>query len=372
MAVSPKQAPSNVKAEDLVAFGNAAAGHEGVLSNASGSLIYKPCTAAEIAFYESAPNHPRFQALMPTFMGTLSTPSDPKQAAALATAVQNAGDSAAAIPITPEVLQQTVPASAQPSVKTDAPAPTQEWAPSAGHAISTTTSIVLQNVAHGFSHPNVLDLKLGARLWDDAAPAAKRARLDEVSRESTSGSLGFRIAGMKVWDPEEKLGKNEYVELKDDGSRSYNKFYGRSFKGEDDVAEAFEEFFASAGEVKKDVAKRLLGTVTAMQEALEKQESRMYSASVLMIFEGDEKALKERLERERESAKLKSTSAQAEEDSDEDLDELDDEDAPPSKIHEAKLIDFAHATWTPGQGPDENALQGVRSIVRILTKIVEK
>lgn len=311
-------------------------------------------------------------------MGTLNAPSDPKQAAALATAVKTAADSAAAVPITPEVLQQTFTASTQPSAKTDAPASTQEWAPSAGHAISTSTSIVLQNVTHGFSHPNVLDLKLGARLWDDAAPIAKRARLDEVSRESTSGSLGFRIAGMKVWDPEKKLGKNEYVELKDDGSRSYNKYYGRAFKGEVDVTEAFEEFFASATKVKKEVARRLLGNVKAMQEALENQESRMYSASVLMIFEGDEKALKERLEKAKESERSNASSAKmdanadSEEDEDEDIDELDDEDAPPSKIHEAKLIDFAHATWTPGQGPDENALQGIRSIVRILQKIVEK
>jgi len=35
----------------------------------------------------------------------------------------------------------------------------------------------------------------------------------------------------------------------------------------------------------------------------------------------------------------------------------------------AKLIDFAHASWTPGQGPDENALQGVRNVLSILTDL---
>lgn len=292
---------------------------------------------------------------MPTFLGTLNAPSDPKEAAALAATVQDGADAAAAATAA------------------------QSWTPSGGHAIASSTLIVLQNIAHGFSKPNILDLKLGARLWDDAAPAAKRARLDEVSKDSTSGSLGFRVAGMKVWDPEGKLAKDETVTEKE-GYRSYDKFYGRKFRGEEDVAQAFESFLSSAAEDKTAVTERFLESLKNIQEALEAQESRMYSASVLMVFEGDVGALHERIGNENEKVKAGTTTdveavpkldGEDEED-DEDLDELDDEDEVPRKIHDTKLIDFAHAAWTPGQGPDENALQGVRSIVRILERMSKK
>ena len=38
-------------------------------------------------------------------------------------------------------------------------------------------------------------------------------------------------------------------------------------------------------------------------------------------------------------------------------------------IYSLKLIDFAHAEFTPGQGPDENALHGVRSLIRIFEEL---
>ena len=55
-----------------------------------------------------------------------------------------------------------------------------------------------------------------------------------------------------------------------------------------------------------------------------------------------------------------------EEDEDEDEDEEE-----MHKIHEVVMIDFAHAHWTPGQGPDENVLKGVRSIRRILKEMLD-
>src|SRR5690606_2703180 len=76
----PAMSTADLKHEDLLAFDHAAAGHAGVLSDSSGSLGIKPCTAQDIAFYESAAAHPEFQELMPAFMGTLQpqgTDEDP-------------------------------------------------------------------------------------------------------------------------------------------------------------------------------------------------------------------------------------------------------------------------------------------------------
>lgn len=282
---------------------------EGVLSDESGTLVVKPCTAREVAFYEAAMSHPEFAFWMPTFFGTLS-PDD-----SVTAAVEAATTGTPVAPV----------------------------------AHTRQSSLVLQNLTYGFEKPCVLDVKLGAQLWDEFAPQAKRDRLDAVSDATTSRSMGFRVAGMKVWKGEEE------------GYKVYDKTYGRVFTAEN-VIDAIKEYFASGlepGQV-KIVAKRFLEKVTEIREVLEGQESRMYSASLLFVFEGDSKAFQQALEDE------KNRKPQAE-DEDEDEDEEEEQDI--KKVEGLKLIDFAHADWTPGQGPDENALQGVRSMEKLLAQL---
>lgn len=290
---------------------------------------------------------------------------------------------------------------------------------------------MLENVAAGFKRPNVLDVKLGARLWADDTRPEKRAKLDAVSQETTSSSLGFRICGMKVFtgedgesdegaltDPydakhEGKEGeKGEMIEK--DGFKRYDKWYGRSFN-EGNVKEGFEAFFTGAklGGVDRSklVARRVIEELKRVQKTLEMEESRMYSASVLIVYEGDPEALEHALEEEKKALD-KPPTQDDEEDEDEEvsLEELqqdgslqlvdvnnlgqagipqqainipidpstvanlgdeddDEEDAP--KVHDLRLIDFAHAQWTPGQGHDENSLRGVRNLIKVLNGIVE-
>ena len=273
---------------------------DGVLSDPSGALVIKPCTAREVTFYESATAHPEFARWMPTFFGTLQ-------------------------------LNDSV-----------------EEATSGAPAHNRQSSIVLQNLTKGFLKPCVLDIKLGAQLWDDEAPQDKRDRLDKVSDATTSRSLGFRVAGMRVWKGEGP------------GYRAYDKLYGRTFTAET-VLETLKEYLASdiSAEQAKVLAARFLESVTEIREVLEKQESRMYSASLLFVHEGDGAALDAALEAE----KTRVEKPLSEDDDDEDEVEV-------AKATELKLIDFAHAEWTPGLGPDENALQGVRSVEKLLQELI--
>ncbi len=250
------------------------------------------------------------------------------------------------------------------------------WVPSGGKKLDTGLSIVLENVTAGFKRPSVIDLKLGARLWDDRAPEAKRRRLDEVSDATTSRSLGFRIAGMKVHRPEGKAKPGarfqEHIEVKDDGYLSYDKYYGRGFSAEN-VGEAFMEFLGGEETLNKSgrtghIAMRLAKEVRNLVSVLEKEESRMYSASILMVYEGDEEAMQAALEEEKRKATTTANSRNEDEE-DEDSEEDDDDDEQKSKVYDMRLIDFAHAVWTSGQGPDKNALKGVRSVLRILEQL---
>ncbi|KAF5859633.1 hypothetical protein ETB97_002606 [Aspergillus alliaceus] len=416
--------------DSFVAFDHAAAGHEGVRCTPSGTFIAKPCTPAEVAFYESCALHPAFEPFIPTYIGTLTSANEQTPLA-----LASAQPGAIVLPISDSSEASTAVATPQPSGATNAPEESAQedgqWVPSGGKKIDTGLSIVLENVASGFRRPNVLDVKLGARLWADDAPLAKRTKLDTVSKETTSSSLGFRIAGMKVWtgvngesdegsktDPyatkyEGAEGtKGEVIEK--DGYRRYDKWYGRSFSDKN-VREGLETFLAGAkaGVVDRSklIARRLADELNELQKVLESDESRMYSSSVLIIYEGDPVEMESALMVEKSARKNSEEGSEEleEEDNDEefelqlqqdgayqvvdlpvgtdgkpqqaininiegetaqlgDLEDEEDEEDPP-KVHDLRLIDFAHASWTPGQGPDENVLMGVRNLAKFFDEL---
>ena len=295
----------------------------------------KPCTAAEISFYESvAESHPDLVPYLPTFMGQLSLSANQGAVQAVESGTITTADGSV------ERLH--------------------------GKKLETELHIVLENITHGFKKPNVLDLKLGAQLWDDAAKPEKRARLDAVSNATTSGSLGFRIAGMRTYKgtpaPDVPEDLKEFIEVdKEGGHWVYNKMYGRKFNA-DQVNEGFVSYIFPGGKTEaeldraREVLAYFLGEVKDVTEVFEKKESRMYSASILLVYEGDVE----------EYAKTKQTlrSAQPEEVVG------DDDDLP--KLAAVKMIDFAHATWTQGKGADENALRGMRSTAKILKELLDK
>jgi inositol-polyphosphate multikinase len=424
----PSKVPNGKKSrclpteQDLIAFDHVAAGHEGITSNASGSLVIKPCTQAEIDFYESAKDHEHFRAHMPTYIGALTLNQDQSAADAVAPLLAQAGQpgslhaahrlSTSSLPPISELLGPLAPPGASPHTSiTPAAAKRASWKPSGGKKLETGLAIVLENVAAAFTHPNILDVKLGARLWADDAPASKRRKLDEVSKETTSGSMGLRIVGMKMWIDKEQqpgatrtAGQDAHIEIKG-GYKVYNRHYGRALTAAT-VKDGFAEYLGGvtvdrAGKKQlkrirgKLIASRMIRELENMQYVLEHEESRMYSASILMVYEGDEQALEEALrDEEMRGMAEKENSARAEyghqnirraedgddedeeeeegeEDGEEDGEEEGEEEEETPKVLDVRFIDFAHATWTPGLGPDENVLGGLRNVIHILRELVE-
>ena len=326
MAEKKQLDPSTLKA-----FENAAAGHDGVMSDSSGELLIKPCTEAEIAFYQqTATEHPEFAELMPTFMGTL-------QLGAPAHA--------------PDVT-----AVHEPAEMTHAQKDEQLLH---GTKIVTETAIVLENLEHGFKHPSVLDLKLGARLYADGTKPEKAERLDKVAAETTSGSLNFRIAGMKVWNG------NDFD--------IYDKFYGRKFNAQN-IQDGFNTFFSGLGtgrkaEQSQELLETILAEITKARHLLEKNDSRMYSASVLLVYEGDSKALDVLMGEEPKTPRADERAPTLGEVKKSVEEEEDDESEPPVAF-KVRMIDFAHASWVPGQGKDENVITGLKNIENEMDKVI--
>ena len=329
------------------------------MSDASGSLIIKPCVAAEVEFYEvSNAEHPDFAQLMPTFMGSLQRGQSKKLQDHLTTAAARSASNEAIV--LPAALDNETEGNDSKQVD-------ETNNPLRGKKLDTGLAIVLENVLAGFQKPNFVDVKLGKRLWADDAPLSKRTKLDDVASQTTSGSLGFRIAGMKVWHPE---GSGEY--------KVFDKFYGRTLTS-DNVRDAFSTFLCldqntETSDIVEDVISNIEEAVGAIEQIIAKQESRMYSASLLFVYEGDPQARKEALESavaQTEQSRHSDGRKQDGEEVDEDEDDEDDEPAEP-KLFDIKMIDFAHAEWTPGQGPDENMLMGIRNVRKVLRALMKQ
>ena len=365
-----------------------------MLSDPTGELVIKPCKQSEIDFYESIAAHPDIIAHIPTFFGKISLGAD-----------TNAAQATGAL-ILPSATDP------EPSVIHGVPGTMvveNAWAPSNGGRIHTDSAVVLENVAAGFKKPNILDVKLGARLWADDAPMAKRVKLDKVAEETTSKPLGLRIAGMKTY---QGLPSNGDENVTPDGYQVYGRMYGRGFNAET-IARGFEEYFQLTEGVKakgmtRKVIRRFIEDLRAIESVIEKEESRMYSASLLFVYEGDQQALQDAFVTERdiiaslnrkvsEGDSLMSGNGATNDDdlikdngtanssgldadvnvdgrdhegeSGEEDDDDDDEEVKFPAIQNLKLIDFAHAEWTPGRGPDENVLHGIRNTTKILTSL---
>lgn len=332
--------------------------------------------------------HPAFAELMPLFMGTLML-NDATDMNSINEQIPVVADH-----ISKEMKEEVIRFAhqIQPSRGQETPPAAEDnikWVPSKSQAIATDTAVVLENAAYGYKRPNILDVKLGQRLWADDAPLQKKQRFDKISKETTHSSLGFRIAGMRVYK-----GSAEPTELDREDYKIYDKDFGRVEVNQDNVVEAFKKFIFNKSasideELGKVVAGAFLEELKRVQAILENEESRMYSASLLFVFEGDGEALRAAVDETSASATMsqrgkseaggRSTSRvdsgiSLDDDGELVIASAADEDVSDDEMNlpcvfSLKLIDFAHAAFTPGQGPDENNLKGVRSLVRIFDEL---
>lgn len=413
------------------------------MCDAGGELFVKPCTQAEVDFYESAKLHPDFAELMPVFCGSLAL-LDTTTAASIHDQLPGLIDQAQ-IPkglkneLKSHLDPSTAPAaadktSAEEPLTTDAPSKeelateSKKQEPRTG-PIKTDRAIALLNASYGFKKPNIMDTKMGQQLWSKHASKEKRERFDKITESTTHKNFGFRVAGMQVYKGSHPTritsdGKSEpsanVTGPNEEGFMTYNKFWGRDDVDDANLAESLKLFiFNEDAGIDEELGKLVAGLfardLRRVEEVLEKEESRMYSSSLLFVFEGDGPSLRAAIEEakaeesdvepmatglaapanKRSAPRIVSTNTRVDsgigmgdeelkfvtesvtpaevgaeaESGDEDEDEDYDELSSFPHIYTLKLIDFAHADWTPGLGPDEAVLLGVRSLAEIFEKL---
>ena len=292
-------------------------GHSGVMASEDGSLLMKPALPLELAFYQTElTRNPGLQALrpfVPKFYGTLR-------------------------------LEGQVAEGGIMEVK---PVP-EEGMP--------RESLVLENLSHRFTKPNILDIKLGTILHDEDASPEKVERMTNTAKNTTSFETGVRLTGFQVYDNSTSLPINT------------PKSYGKSIKPSDlpdGIARFFPCDYPAHGLPRSTLLTILQGVrenVEEIRDAVKEVEIRMVATSLLIMYEGDVGKAKEGVKHMDEDEDEEEEEKEDGEDSDDEEEEEEGSKWP----FVVKLIDFAHTKHVPGQGPDVGFLKGVDTTLRLL------
>ncbi|EPY51732.1 inositol polyphosphate kinase [Schizosaccharomyces cryophilus OY26] len=266
----------------LKPFNLQAAGHGEVLASEDERYLVKPCLDSEIYFYESCDECNALRKWLPQFYGKWDT------------------EHARELQLDMDGLPN--------------------------HALRCR-ALVLENITHSMKYPCVMDIKLGRQLWALDASPEKRARLDVVSQLTTSGSLGFRITGILVWDK------------KSQSYATYSTAWGKTL-GKDTILQGLAVFFSPcSNHLKNFLVERFSTLLADFEKDISSLPMEFRSSSLLLAY---------------------------------DLEGMEDRMHEPGKngssLYNMKLIDLAHSTWTLG-GADENTLFGVRSLRKCFQKL---
>lgn len=137
--------------------------------------------------------------------------------------------------------------------------------------------VCLENLTSPFERPCVLDVKMGTQQQGHDAPPAKAVRMQKKCASTTSGQLGFRLCGMKVWQPDKEGG--QYLQR--------DKYYGRRVRVRM-IDLALAEFFHTGRMLREDIIHEVQRRLGMLLEAMQQHSGhRFYSASLLILFEGD-------------------------------------------------------------------------------------
>lgn len=186
-------------------------GHPGILSDASGEVVVKPLLPVELAFYEllegRAPALAPLAGLAPTFMGVLELQGELAEPEG---AGKELGPHEVGQLLGGEEVEGVKPVAEGAGEPRKVRPPVHHLSPPrlAGRSLTpalepvargpTHQHIVLSNASHPFTHPCILDVKLGTVLYDEDATAEKRARMTKRALDTTSAETGIRLTGFQV------------------------------------------------------------------------------------------------------------------------------------------------------------------------------
>ena len=328
----------------MIPLASQVGGHPGVQTSEDGSIVFKLVFAREMNFYQSLTSNPVSAALrpyIPKFYGVLGSEGQVEDGAYPPPKLEK--DKYPHLKVHREITRMLT---------------------------TTTRWIVLENLSHGFSKPNVIDIKLGTRFYDEEASEEKKERMIKAAKDSTSLETGLRLTGFQVSDTYWSV-LNElfysfcpFCQVYDESTGQAMKVprsYGRELKVSE-LPVAITRFFPIRSEQSTQglpkeqllpIVEAIRNQVATIRGVFAQLEIRVVGGSFLIIYEGDpECGSRGTAPRDAEGEDEENTKA-----------------GPPCLV---KLIDFAHTKVVEGEGPDEGVLLGMDTMLMLLDNRVSQ
>ncbi|EEY68369.1 inositol polyphosphate multikinase, putative [Phytophthora infestans T30-4] len=179
--------------------------------------------------------------------------------------------------------------------------------------------LILEDLTWGRKWPCIMDVKMGTRSYEDNATSEKIAY--EKSKFLLQETVGFRIQGIKVFNPKKK------------GYDEFDKHFGRGISSVGQLAPAFRSYFPAedAKTIKLlEAFLRRLGQLKAWFD--EQRGTEFIASSFLFLYDGEESP-------------------------------NDDKTAAEDFGAEIRLIDFAHVTKPTSPKHDEGLRTGIATLI---------
>jgi hypothetical protein len=250
-----------------------------------------------------------------------------------------------------------------PSVGDCHVAPSLQWTSSFG--LTDDSYLLLQSLTRTYARPCVMDLKMGTETFEPDCSDEKRRR--ESSKYAMQGVFGFRIIGMRIYDP-------DHQESDDKGFRLFPKHYGRSLLEREQVVEAFRLFFGSGVKRKSAAAEgaqsqSLNGSANATsassvhhrrmlddEDKCSSVRTKAVSSLLLQL-----RSLRRWFEEHNTALQFRASSLLF-------IYEGDPTRGGNGDVTMLKMIDFGHVRRAPGG--DTGYLNGIKNLTLILTEIL--
>lgn len=136
--------------------------------------------------------------------------------------------------------------------------------------------LVLGDLTSRMKRASVIDIKMGTHLKEGIVPGWQykdRAAKAELEAKTTSGQLGFRLSGMKIFQTDNTWAR-------------YNGKFGRSFTKET-IKHGLLTCFDNGGYIRYDVIPPLRRRIASLIRVFEDQRRyKFFSCSLLVVYDG--------------------------------------------------------------------------------------